>query len=144
MAFGFAASKLPNYGDYVTMCKEQSARNTEWAYACLAYGELVENQGKTDMGVAIARSIQKLALEALGDSAKITEVEQRLQAARKERQDSVRDNYAVTMRLMISHPAVFSAYLAAVRTHGESGARVFLAEETGRLLRQQPELACAP
>ena len=30
------------------MCKEQSAKNVDWAHACLAYGELVENQGKTD------------------------------------------------------------------------------------------------
>jgi hypothetical protein len=71
MAFGFAASELSNYRDYVTMCKEQSAKNVDWAYTCLAYGELVENQGKTDMGVSIARSIQLLALEALGGEEKL-------------------------------------------------------------------------
>ncbi len=144
MAFGIAASMLPHYGDYVRMCRKQSAKNVDWAYACLAYGELVENQGKTAIGVSIARSIQKLALETLGEVDKLAAVEQRQEADRQKMLDSVGDNYAVTVRLMFSNPALFSAYLAAVRTHGESGARAYLAEEARRLLQQQPELACAP
>ena len=144
MAFGFAASQLPNYGDYVTMCKEQSARSVDWAYACLAYGELVENQGKTDLGVAVARSIQKLAFEALDDLESTTAVEQRRQAHRQEMRDSVGDSQATIERLIVSSPALFSAYLAAVRTHGESGARAYLANETSRILQEHPELACEP
>lgn len=142
MAFGLAASTLPDYGDYVTMCKEQSLRSVDWAYACLAYGELVENQGKTYMGVSIARSIQKLSLEVLGDLDKLTALEERQQAHRQELLDSVQDNNAVTERLMFSNPAVFSAYMAAVRTRGESGARAYLADETSRLLEEHPEWAC--
>jgi hypothetical protein len=38
MAFGFAASELPRYGDYVKMCEERSAQSVDWGYACLAYG----------------------------------------------------------------------------------------------------------
>jgi hypothetical protein len=144
MAFGLAASELPAYRDYVAMCKEQSATSVEWAYACLAYGERVENQGKTQMGVGIAQAIQMLALEALGDADKLAEVEQRRQENRQKMLDSAGDEYAVAELLMISNPAGFSAYLAAVRTHGESGARVYLATETRRLLQEQPELACVP
>lgn len=144
MAVGLAAAKLPHYGDYVTMCKEQSAKNVEWAYACMAYGELVENQGKTEMGVAIARSIQKLALEALGESEKAAEVEQRLQARRQERMNSIGGDNGINERLIISNPTLFYSYLAAVRSRGELEARLFLAEEIERLLAQQPELACEP
>jgi hypothetical protein len=52
--------------------------------------------------------------------------------------DSVGGNYAVSERLLISNPAVFSAYLAAVRTHGESGARVYLAKEASRCFSSSP------
>lgn len=144
MAFGLAASDQPNYRDYVTMCREQSAKSVQWAYACLTYGELVENQGKTNMGVSIAFTIQKLALEALGDMEMLTAVDRRQKTYRQAMQESVGNNYEVTERLFISNPSMFSAYLAAVRTHGESRARVRLAEETSRLLQQQPELACVP
>lgn len=144
MAFGLAASNLPDYGDYVTMCKEQSAKSVDWAYACLAYGELVENQGKTNMGVSIARTIQMAALESLGEVDKLAAVEERRQEDRQNMLDSVGDEYAVAELLMISNPAGFSAYLAAVSTHGELGARAYLAKETRRLLQEQPELACVP
>lgn len=85
MVFGFAASELPRYGDYVNMCREQASKRVDWAHACLAYGELVEIQGKTEMGVAIAHAIQRLALEALGKLEKVAEMERRLQASRQER-----------------------------------------------------------
>ncbi len=142
MAFGIAASMLPDYSDYVRMCRKQSAKSVEWAYACLAYGELVENQSKNRMGVSIARAIQKLALEALGDVDKLAAVEKRQQAFQQKMLDSVGDDHAMTERVLVSSPAMFSAYLAAARTHGESAARAHLVEETSRLLQQQPELAC--
>ena len=144
MALNIAASKLPRYGDYVTMCKEQSAKNVDFAYACVAYGELVGHQGKTEMGVAIARTIQKLALEALGEWEKAAEVEQRIQARRQERMVSIGDNSAVTMKLIFSNPTLFYSYLAAVRSRGELEAQLYLAEEIERLLEQQPELVCEP
>ena len=43
MAFGFAATLLPAYGDYTRMCVEQAPRSAEWAYTCLGYGELAAN-----------------------------------------------------------------------------------------------------
>jgi len=144
MAFGFAATEIPNFADYVTMCEERSANSVDWAYACLAYGELVEDQGKTEMGVSIAFSIQKLAFKALGDADDLAAVEQRRQARRQELLVSAGENYMATARLLLSSPAIFSAYLAAVRTHGEPGARAYLADETSRLLREKPELACEP
>ena len=144
VAVGVAASKQPRYGDYVTMCKEQSAENVDWAYACMDYGELVEHQGKTEMGVAIARSILKTALEALGELEKAAAVEQRLQARRQERMDSMGDYNAVTERLIFSNSTLFYSYLAAVRSQGELEARLYLAEQIERLLAQQPGLACEP
>ena len=142
MAFGFAASELPRYGDYVRMCEERSVQSIEWAYACLAYGELVENQGKTEVGVGIARSIQKIALEALGELEKAAEVEQRLAARRQERLDSIKDYNPAIERLIFSNPTLFSAYLAAIRSEGEETARRQITVEIARLIEKQPDLAC--
>ncbi|MCP5089543.1 MAG: hypothetical protein GY949_01325 [Gammaproteobacteria bacterium] len=142
LALGLATSKLPRYGDYWTMCKEQSAKNMDWAYACVAYGELVENQGKTVMDVDMAHSIQRLGLEALGETEKAAVVEQRLQAHRQERLDSLEEFNPATERLFFSNPSLFLAYLAAVRSEGEVAARARITLEIERLLEQQPELAC--
>ena len=142
-AFGIAATKLPDYGTYVNMCKEQSAGSAVWAYVCLAYGELVENQGKTDMGQSIARSIQKLALEAIGDEEKLAAVLDRQQLSKQEMWGLARDHNFLNERLIFSSPAIFSAYLAAIRTHGEVGARTYLREETSRWLDQHQDLDCA-
>lgn len=144
MAFGLAASKLPCYGDYWAMCEEQSAKNVDWAYACVAYGELVENQGKTAMDAELAHSIQRLGLEALGETERAAVVEQRLQAHRQERLDSAKDYNPGTERLFFSNPSLFYAYLAAIRSEGEVAARARIAKEIERLLEQQPELACQP
>ncbi|NOX68147.1 MAG: hypothetical protein GXP15_03090 [Gammaproteobacteria bacterium] len=142
MAFGIAATKLQRYDDYTTMCKEQSLRSADWAYTCLGYGELAENQGKTDISVTIGRAIQKLALEALGEEDKLAAVKERRQAFRQERLDDIGKDHAIIERLMFSNPTIFSAYLATIRTHGEAGARAYLADETRRLLREHLELAC--
>ena len=143
MALGLAAMALPRYGDFTTMCEEQSAQNVDWAYACLRYGELAENQGKTEIGVAIALAIQKLALEALGELDKATEVGQRIEARRQQRMDLTKtDNLATTERLIISNPTLFFAFLAAIRSEGEVNAKRRITAEIERLIEQQPELAC--
>ncbi len=142
MAFGFAASELPRYGDYVRMCEERSAQSVDWAYACLAYGELVESQGKTEMGVSIARLIQKLALEGLGEVGKAAEVQQRIETRRQERLDSIKDYNPAIEKLIFSNPTLFSAYLAAIRSDGEEAARHRTRAEIERLLERQPGLAC--
>jgi hypothetical protein len=142
-AFGIAASKLPDYGARVNMCKEQSARNAEWAYVCLAYGELLENQGKTDMGQSIARSVQKLALEAIESEEKLTALLDRQELYRRERSGLAGNVNSLDWRLIVSSPAIFSGYLAAVRTHGEVGARTYLRDETSRWLEQNHDLDCA-
>ncbi len=142
MAFGLAASELPRYGDYVRMCEDRSAQSVDWAYACLAYGELVEVQGKTEMVVSIARSIQRLALEGLGDVDKAAEVQQRIEERRQERLDSIKDYNPAIDRLIVSSPILFSAYMAAIRSKGEEAARQKITVEIERLIEQQPDLAC--
>lgn len=142
MAFSFAASELPRYGDYVRMCEERSAQSVDWAYACLGYGELVEKQGKTELGVSIARSIQKLALEGLGDLDKAAEVQQRLEARRQERLESINDYNPAIERLILSNPTLFSAYLAAIRSEGEEIARKKIAIDIEQFVEQEPYLSC--
>ncbi len=144
MALNVAASNLPRYGDYTTMCRDQSKQSVDWAYACIAYGELVENQGKTEAGVAIARSIQQNALEALGESDKAFAVNERLEARRQERTNGANLYNQVTERLFLSNPAFFYSYLDTVKAIGEIDAEQSLAKEIERLLQQHPELACEP
>lgn len=143
MAFGVAAANLPNVGDYVNMCKAQSEASVEWAYSCLAYGETVEKQGKTEVGVSIGLAIQLLALEALGESEKFAEVEQRKEARAKERRAMYSKIRPPMDELMVSTPALFSSYLASIRTYGEFEAWSLMADEIDRLLQREPELACA-
>lgn len=144
MAFGFAAMMLPRYVDYTRMCVEQSSRSAEWAYTCLGYGELAENQSKTEIGVSIGRSMQKLALEALGEFDKAADIEQQLQRRRQERLSADIDHTMLTERLMVSNPTMFTAFLAKIRSVGEVVARRQIAAEIDRLLEQQSELACDP
>lgn len=142
IAIGFAAMMVPAYGDITRMCDEQSSRSAEWAYACLAYGELAENQGKTEIGVSIGRSMQRLALEALGETDKAAEVQRRIDALRQGMLDWIKDYNPAIERFIFSSPTMFAAYLAAIRSEGEEAARRQLAAEFDRLLEQQPELVC--
>ena len=143
-AWGLAAGELPRYGSYVTMCREASAQSPDWAYACLAYGELIERQGKIELGVRIGLSIQRLALDALGDETGAAAVQGRLQARQAEWRNLFEGRKPGTERLIFLNRRLFSAYLAAIRSHGEHVAERYLAEEAWRLLEKQPELACAP
>ncbi|MDJ0749029.1 MAG: hypothetical protein QNJ11_06075 [Woeseiaceae bacterium] len=142
MAFGIAASRLPDYVDYLRMCEERSAQSADWAYTCLAYGELVENQGKTMLGVAFSRNIQKLALENLGEVEKAAEIRQQQEQRRQKSIDSIEHRDPAVDRLIFSTPALLSAYLAAIRSVGEETARRQMTTEIDRLLEQQPALAC--
>ncbi|MGH8244104.1 MAG: hypothetical protein ACRETY_12240 [Steroidobacteraceae bacterium] len=142
MAFGLASAGLPRYGDYVKMCREQSARSVDWAHACLAYGERLANRGKTDINESIARTMQRLALEALGEADKAAAVERRYRARRQMNLALFKNDYATVERLTISSPTLFSAYLAKVRSEGEAAARQYMSVEVRRLLELQPELAC--
>ena len=142
MAFGLAAAGLPRYGDYVKMCRAQSARSVDWAHACLAYGERLANRGKTDMNQSIARTMQRLALEAMGEAEKAAAVEQKYLARGQENSAYFKNDYETVERLTISSPTLFSAYLAKVRSEGETAARQYMSAEVKRLLEVQPELAC--
>lgn len=145
MAFGLAATNLPRFGDFVNMCETKSEQITDWTFTCLDYGRLAEDQSKTDIGVSIALAIQNLALAALGDESSAAAAT----ARHDKHKEKMRDLFgaidlAAVEHLVFSSPALFYAYLEMIRTHGESGARSFLADEVNRLLEQQPELACTP
>jgi hypothetical protein len=142
MAFGVAASSQPRINDYVKMCKEQSAADVNWAYACLAYGQTLEVQGKTEMGQSIALALQLMALEAIGDTEAFARVELRKQQRTQERMDAYAESGGRAEELMVYSPALFTSYLAAIRTRGEWEARRSIIEEIERLLHEQPELAC--
>ncbi len=143
-AFSFSAMNIPRYADSTTMCMQQSSLSADWAYTCLGYGELAENQSKTEIGASIGRSIQKMALEALGEPEKAAVVELRRQTRRQEIFNSVGDHQAVTEWLFFSNPTLFYSYLAAIRSHGEIAAGRKIRQQTEQLLEQQPELACEP
>ena len=142
MAFGVAGIMFPNYGDFTRMCREQSSRSSEWGYACLGYGELAESQSMTELGVSVGLSIQKLALEALGEMDQAADVEQRLEDRRQERSNLGIAHAQLIQQLTVSNPTLFSAFLAAIRSEGEAAALRRVAADVDRLLERQPELAC--
>ena len=143
MAFGIAATMLPVYSDYTRMCAKQARLSTDWAYACLGYGELAENQGKTEIDVAIGRQIQKTAYEALGELEKAADVANRLQRHSRERLSADFAHTQLIDRLLVSNPTMFWAYLAATRSVGEQAARRKITADIERIIAQQPDLACA-
>ncbi len=132
MAFGTAASSGPNYQHFVDMCDEQSAQDAEWASLCLAYGERAERQYKTLLGAAIARAIQSIALEAMGEMEQLAVVNARRQAFKEQRQDQAEDMLGISLL----SPTLFNMYLTALRIAGEAGANDILAEEARRMLGQ--------
>lgn len=144
-AFSIAAVNLADYGAYHRMCKEQAPIRAEWAYACLAYGELLERQGKTAMGASIARSIQERALEAIGDEKGLAAVIERHKKFRENRRLHRQGGYnSLAEKVLFSNPAILSGYLAAVRAHGEMAALSYIREETDRWLSLHPGAVCAP
>lgn len=143
-AITIASLQLPRYRDYLRMCEDRSVHSTDWAFACLAYGERVQSQGKTEMGVSISRDIQRIALEGLGEKEKAAGIKQRQERLREEKLASISEHNARTGRLIVSSPTLFSAYLAAIRSEGEVPAWRQLTVEVERMIEQQPELACDP
>ena len=132
LALRYAASALPAFSLYVSMCSKQSKVDAEWAQTCLDYGRLVERQGKTEIGIGIARSIQFAALEAMGDTGAAEEVEARkAQASRNQEAAAAFDGSFIFMT-----PRLFAEYLAAIREHGERAAVVQLNSELNRAARQ--------
>ncbi len=139
LAFGFAAANLPAYAPVVSMCGKQSLVDAEWAQACLDYGRLLERQGKTDIGLAIAQSIQIAALEAMRNTEEAQAVAARKDAASRERMSAPAGERADAF--VFGNTRIFAAYLAAVRERGERAARTEAREEAKRLAdgcSQQP------
>ena len=136
MHFGVAAANLPNYGEYSKMCSTQSNVSQSWAYACLAYGELAERRGDTDMGASIARSMQIAALKQMDDPSKLAAVTVRQEQARAGRSE-VNINTEVS-GLLLSTPAFFADYLNALGQQGETAARHWARAEAERLRAELP------
>jgi hypothetical protein len=122
--------------------EEAALRAMQWAYACLAYGELLELQGKTDIGHSFALALQKIALESLGDTEKLAAVAARQDAHRSGRQETLRSRSEFSEILLFANPAVFYDYLAEMRKLGEFSARIWLHTEAERWLSQHGEPDC--
>lgn len=140
MAFSLAV--MPDYLEYTKMCREQSARGVDWAYACLAYGQRLEQQGKSEVSVAIAKVLQQASLEALDEDEQALEAEQKRETRRQQREARNKTFTPTAERLMISNPELFSSYLATVRSDGEVEAQHKLAVIVEQLLELRPDFAC--
>jgi hypothetical protein len=142
-AFAIAAVAPPLPMDYVTMCAERSSHDAAWAHACLAYGERVEAQGRTEMGISMALVIQKSALMALGEDTRAAAAEQRLEARGLDRGDWTGGNYSLVQGLVFSDPTLFSEYMATLRSEGELAAQRQAMRETERRLAADRSFRCA-
>jgi hypothetical protein len=132
----------PGWRVLTDMCRDQSAVSPEWADACLRYGELVEQQGETELSVSIARSVQRLVLATVGESERAAAVEERIQAREQERLAAAGNMDITAWQVVLQSPTLFYSYLAAIRSEGEEAAQRLVATEVERLVRQRPELAC--
>ena len=131
LAFSFAADNLPDYAPYVNMCGRQSRIDAEWAQTCLEYGRLLERQGKTEIGLSIAQTIQIAALESVRNTEEALAV-----AARRDEATGDRVSEAAGERadaFVLSNTRLFAAYLAALRQRGERVARAEAVAEANRL-----------
>jgi hypothetical protein len=147
--FGIAGSNLPTYGPIVGMCSTSSSISDEWARACLAYGELLEGQAETAIGVAVGLDIQSLALTALNDAVRLTEIKGRSALALEEKRSNALDPAVIAMgsageaMLMLS-PTAFASYLADIRQHGEVGAQALSEQQVLGFIKRTGLDECAP
>ncbi|MEM1152694.1 MAG: hypothetical protein AAGI44_01040 [Pseudomonadota bacterium] len=145
-AFSVSAMQLPDYGAYVDMCKAEAPESIDWAYACLRYGETAERLGKTLIGQAIGRAIQKIALEAIGDDEQLTALERRGATTREQMNLDAQLNARLsqTSRLGIvgSSPTLFFAYLANIQTYGEAHAMTTLNSAIRDWLAENQDAGC--
>jgi len=135
-----AAMNGPDVGSAVRMCRAQSSAQRDWADACLAYGERVERQGRTMLQTSIARSIQRIALQAIQDDERLAAVIARQDAARPRAFVPLPGEIAMESAML--NPAFFERYLELVRTQGEVAGRESLLAEWQAWLLQQHATHC--
>lgn len=128
MALNISVANAPEYNGIVSMCNQQTAVDAQWAEQCRAYGELAARQGRTALGVAIARGIQIAALKAQGRDDEAEQIRQRESDLRNAQIDAV-DDLESMADLSISSPDRFAHYLAAIRADGENEALASLRRE---------------
>ena len=121
---------LTPYQPISTICREESARSSDWAHACLAYGQLLEAQSDGELGYRIGLSIQARAFEALGDLENGAQARARLDAARRSVLEFDPSERGDPLTLPFLDPVYFAAYWESVRRYGEI--------ETRRIVREDP------
>ncbi len=123
-----------------TLCREM-ALDGEWAASCLAYGRLLEKQGKTILGVQIGLAVQEIVLTAVGDASAAAKVSQR--------QETYHDRMSILARLnpaqqfaMADNPSLWAELLGHIRSVGELEAWAVMAERMEQHFKLHPELDC--
>jgi hypothetical protein len=142
-SFGVAAAFGPGVSNIVKMCRNMAPVNSDWAYACLGYGERGEQQGKGILTQQIARAIQKIALLALGEEERGAIVEARAQSVRHSF-PTRSPSRELSNALMLTRPSFFYRYLTAVRQHGEVAAFEQMDREAERWILSNEGLECSP
>lgn len=140
IAMSVAGMELPHTSVLTTMCREQSSEDPEWAYTCLSYGELAERQAKNFYSIAVAGSVQQIALEAIGEPERASQVQDRIDMFR---QELMSFNDIEALNQMHVNPGLFYSYIEALKTVGEGYAYREIAPEAERLASRcagsQPE-----
>jgi hypothetical protein len=144
-AVSVTASHSIDYARIITMCKEQASGSQAWAQACLDYGSLLERRQRTEIGKSIGLSLQQSVLETLGADEQRDKVAARLEAARRDR-DALWSGpgHRAAEALTLTDPRYFSAYLTAIRQHGEYAAWKSIQQEAVARLEQSGAAGCPP
>ena len=141
-SFGVGAASGPGVSAIVEMCRNMAPVNSDWAYACLGYGERGEQQDKGILTQQIARAIQKMALLALGEEERAAIVEARAQSVRRSF-PTRSPSRELSEALMLTRPSFFYRYLTAVRQHGEVAAFERMDREAERWMLSNEGLECS-
>ncbi|MFK8030423.1 MAG: hypothetical protein AB8G18_09290 [Gammaproteobacteria bacterium] len=142
-AVGIAAANMPIYSHYIKMCRDQSANNLDWAYACLEYAELTTTKGKTELGLRVGLAMKRQALDDIGKHDQASEVVAQIESRKEEFRTANLGEDKLFNKLGLATPSLFAFYLDNLKQHGELKAIHIMEEEITRLLDIQPELACS-
>lgn len=141
---GYAAgvAPLPSYNAITTMCQDRASKSRDWGYACLAYGQFLEERDITELTSALARSIQQISLIALGEEKRAEGVKAAREAYRATQVARSQTNTGEVDQLIILNPKFFHAFIEDMKFKGERQAREDAHTRIIAILARQPELVC--
>jgi len=142
VALALGGYDSPDYGALEGMCRETAEAGNDWSKHCLALGELMEREYRTELGRSMGRSLRLTVFRAEGFTD--GEISARLGSPEYETQLTYAQD--VVVQAMIRTSATqFYRYLDAAREFGETEGKLrYLENEIGAFLELIGLEECGP